>query len=236
VRLPLLRELAELSPDGVEGRVRVDDPGVREPGGPLHRSVRVRGHPDRGPGLLHRPQRRADTVEAAPGQVGVHLLAGPELLDDAEVLGEATHLLRARHGEGVVLHVPVAQAHAEHQPSSGDDVQAGEALRDVDRVVEGEQVDADPDPEVTRLGGEPAEVRQRLDVRERLAQVVLRREHRVPSAVPDGVHEPDLLVEGHHLVAADGLLVRHQETEPGGHGQPLGGLSGSTCTVSRRPC
>ena len=77
-------------------------------------------------------------------------------------------------------------------------------LGDVDRMVQGEQEDARAEDHAARVGGEPREGRDRLEIRERIGQIMLARPHRAEA---HGAREPDLLDV---LAEADGLRLLRQ--------------------------
>ena len=205
-------EELELAAHRRRGRVRVDQPGVREARGPAHRGVGVRRDPDRRARVGDGAHRQPHPVEPGPRQVPRHRPTAPELVDDGEVLGEPPHLLLGRDTERGVLLGAVPEAHREHRPAPADDVEARVGLRRVHRVVHGQQVAAGADDHLPRLGREPGEPGQRLDVGEGPGEVVLAGEDRVEALVPRPPDQVELLVEDDDGVLLGTALVG--EVEP----------------------
>ena len=106
--------------------------------------------------------------------------------------------------ERAVLDVPVSEARADDQPTVRDHVERCELLGDVDRMEQGKQEDTRAEDQAARVRGEPRQGRDRLEVRERIGQIMLARPHRAEA---HGAREPDLLDV---LAEADGLRLLRQ--------------------------
>src|SRR5262249_59750827 len=100
-----------------------------------------------------------------------------------------------------VLHVAIAEAGAEDHTAVGDDVERGELLGDVDGVLQGKQDDAGAERHAAGLRGHTRQSRDRLEIGERVREIVLARPYRAESP---GAGEPDPL---HRLTATDGLRL-----------------------------
>src|SRR5262249_45451220 len=112
----------QLPLERVEPGVRVDVPGVAEPGRPAYRRVAVAGDPDRRPGGADRPQPDRHVVEPPERPLVGPPLLGPEPLDQLDAGDEAADRLAARDPERVPLDVAVADAGAQDEPPTAHHV------------------------------------------------------------------------------------------------------------------
>ena len=170
------RKSVELTRERVQRRVRVHEPRVAEPGRAPHADVGVGRQPDRRAGPLQRGHR--DPHARAAGKVLaliVDRLAAPQALERRQPLLEATDSLARVHAHRLVLGVAIAETHADDQPPAADHVERGELLGEVDRLVQREQQHAGAELHALGLGGHAPERRQRLEVRERVGEIVLTR-------------------------------------------------------------
>jgi hypothetical protein len=120
-----------------------------------------------------RARADGDVVEAPVPAAVRDLVLGPEPPDDLHTLGEPAHPLRHRHPEDGELLRPVAEAHAQHEPAPGDDVEEGADLRDLHRVVERQQHQVGADLEPRHLRRQSLEHRQQREVVEARRRVML---------------------------------------------------------------
>src|SRR5262249_58616250 len=100
--------------------------------------------------------------ERAHVAVDIHRALCPQSLDDLQARLEAAHPLAARHLEGIEFHVAIAEADAEDESPTPDDVEGGHGLRHLDGIVEPEEENPRHARHVPRLGGEPREERHAL--------------------------------------------------------------------------
>ena len=143
----------------------------------------------------------------------MHLVLGPEALDDGERLLEPARALRGVKAKGLELLLLVPQADAEDELAACDLVEGGDLLRDVDRVLERQQDDACAEPHIARLRRQPAEERRGLENLDGVAEVVLARQRAVEA---QGAREPHLLDEGAHALRhglAGRVLRAEEQTE-----------------------
>ena len=199
--------------DRLGGGVGVDHPGIAHSGGPLHRGVGVGRDPDRRPGLLHGLGVEGHRLQAAPFEIGVDVVGGPESLDQVEIGLEPPHLGLRIEPEAVVLHLAVSQPHTEGEPPTAQDVDRCPRLGHVQRVVEREQQYPDPDLHGSALGGDTAHERHALRHGHAVGQVVLPGPDRVPAPVADLSHHPELVVHPRHQVGAYGVLVGEEQAD-----------------------
>src|SRR5690606_37724860 len=92
--------------------------------------------------------------------------------------------------------------------------------------------DADSHPHLPRLGGQSRQVRQRLDVADAFAQVVLSGEHRVPTGIPRGPQQHELFLERADLIGAGQLLIGQEDPEAHRHDRTAARKLRSDCSPS----
>src|SRR5882724_469077 len=216
---PSAQKKLELTLERRERGVGVHEPGVAQPRGAPNTGVAVGGHPDRRAGTLHRAHRDPRGSQAEVPALVVDGFAAPQPLDDLEPLDEATDAVLRVVPQRAVLDVPIAETDAEDQPAVRDHVERRELLGDLDGMVEGQQENPGAQDHAASVGGEAREGRDRLEIGERIGQVVLARPHRAEA---DGARESDLLDV---LAEADGLRllreVLHGEAEAEPHSGSL---------------
>src|SRR5262245_42127773 len=194
-------EKLELARERREGLVRVHQPVVPEPCRPFDAGVAVGGEPDRRPRVLEWPHRDPHAAQAEVAALVGDGLAMPEPFDELQALDQTADALLRVVAERRVFHVAVAEASAEDQAPVRDHIERGELLGDIDGVVQGKQDDAGAKLHAAGLGGDAGQSRDRLEVGERVGEIMLARPHR---AEPHGAGEPDLLDV---LAEADGLRL-----------------------------
>lgn len=191
----------------------VDDPRVADLGRALHGPVVVGRHPDRRMRPLHRPDGRGGPGQPAVRRLEVHGGADPEPLDHIEMRHEALHPLARPHTEGPVLHLAVAQPHAEDEAPARHDVKARRLLGHSHRVQQRQEVDRDGQAHRAGLGGQPGRRHRRLEHRKLAGQEVLPEHHGFEAEVAGQPHLRHRLGEALERRVGGGMLIRHQETE-----------------------
>jgi hypothetical protein len=102
----------------------------------------------------------------------VHRVFRPEALDRFEVFLEAPHAVLLRGAEREVLDVAVAERGAEDHPPAAHDVDSRDLLGDVERLVERQEHQPEVEPHARRLGHDPGQERELLQVPPRRGAVV----------------------------------------------------------------
>ena len=108
---------------------------------------------------------------------------GPQPLDDIETLLEAAHPLAARHAERIELDLAIAETDAKDEIAAPDRIERGDAFGDLDRVVQGRQQYSGDAGHLARLGREPRQKRDQLQLAHAFAQIMLTGGDGVPAAV-----------------------------------------------------
>jgi hypothetical protein len=155
-------------------------------------------------------------------------LAAPQALDHAQRLLEPADSPARVQSYRLVIGVAIAQADADDEPAAADHVERGELLGEVDRLVQRQQQHPGAERHPLRLGRHARQRRQRLEVRERLRQIVLTRPHRRQPHRPRQPHLLDMRREPHRLRLLHSMLhrQRHLYLHPAvsGFRRPLGAL------------
>src|SRR5438046_1958004 len=146
-----------LADDGVDAVVWVHVPAVAQPRRAANRRIGVGADPDRWMRLLHGAAAQRGVLQREVRAGHGHDVLGPQPLHGEEVLLEAAHALLLGRAEGQVLDLAVAEGDAEDDLASAHDVGGRDLLGDVERLVEREQDQPEVDPEIRRLGHDPAE-------------------------------------------------------------------------------
>jgi hypothetical protein len=193
--------------------MRVDEPAVAETRRPTHRPVVVGGEPDRRMRLLDRPAGHRDIGKFADVALAADIVLGPQALDELEALLEAVHASAARHPKGVELDIAIAEPDAEDEVAAPDRVERGDALGDLDRVVQGRQQDACDAGHLAGFGGEPRQKRHQLNLSYPLAEVMLAGGHRVPPTVAGQARHCILTFECRDHVAARWMLAGEKDPD-----------------------
>src|SRR6266545_2196742 len=180
----------ELALERRELGVGVHQPGVAETRGAPDAGIAVGGEPDRRARALERAHRDARAAQAEVAALVGDGLAAPQPLDDLEALDQTTDALLRVVPHCQVLDAAVPEADTEDQVAVRNHVERRELLGDLDRVVQREQENAGAECHAPGVGGEAREGRDRLEVRERIGEIVLARPDR---AEPDCARKPDLL-------------------------------------------
>ena len=143
----------------------------------------------------------------------LHLVFSPESLDDFQRLVHPTDALFALHSKGGVLLVAVAQADAEDETAVGDAVEGGDALGQLDRVVQRQQQHRGSDLHIARLGGQAGEQREHGAHLVGRGQVVLPRGDEAEPGIAGSGHLLDAVLNllGHGL--AGEILVGYEESQ-----------------------
>ena len=163
--------------------------------------------------MLDGPTRQGDVRERAHVVVHRHLVLGPQPLHHLQALLEAPHALPAWHLEGVELHVPVAQPHAEDEVPLPDDVERGHAFRHFHGVVQPDEEDPGHARHVTRIRGQARQVGNELELAHAFAQVVLTGGDGVPAAIPREAGHEALVLEGGDHVAPHRVLIGQEDPD-----------------------
>src|SRR6202011_5147751 len=143
-----------------------------------------------------------------------HAVLGPQPLDQGEVFLEPLDAHAFRHAEGVELDLAIAQADAEDEVAARDHVEARHRLRGVDRVVQVEQQDAEPERHLARFRREPRQQRHRLELLVvALVEIMLAGHERVPAAIARVPHHHELILERAHHVGCERVLVGNEDTD-----------------------
>jgi hypothetical protein len=131
-----------------------------------------------------------------------------------EILLEPPHALLLRGAEREELDVAIAQRHAEDHLAAAHDVDGGDLLGDVERLVQRQQDQPEVEPQARCLGHDAREERQLLQALPRGAAVMHPLGDRV-EAEPVGQARllQELLEPCRHVVALRVLGPEHQ-TEP----------------------
>ena len=132
----------ELALELVELRVRVEQPGVGEPGGAQDGVVVVRGEPDRRPRApASGAARAAARASRKPCPSAVTASPSSRRRTTSSFCSNTASRF-ARQAERVVLLLAVAEPEPEHEAAVRDGVERGRVLRDLDGVEQREQEDA----------------------------------------------------------------------------------------------
>src|SRR5215510_1046365 len=206
-------EELELALERRHGRVGIHQPRVAQARRAPDASVAVGRHPDRRARALHRTHRDPRRPQLEVAALVVDRLAAPQPLDDLEALDEAADAILRILPERLIFDVAIAEADTEDQPAVGDDVERGELLGDLDGVVQGKQQDAGAEDHAARLGGDPRQRRDRLEVRERIGQVVLARPYRAEAHGTREAYLLDVLAEANGLRLLRQVLDGEAEAE-----------------------
>jgi hypothetical protein len=142
-----------------------------------------------------------------------HRLAAPQPLQDVEPLDEPPAALARIQPERLVLGIAVAEPDADDQPPPADDVERGELLGQIDRMVQRQQDHAGAERHALRLRRHAPQRGKRLEVRERLRQIVLTRPHRREPHLPGQSHLFQMLGKPPHLRLLTPMLHRQRQPE-----------------------
>ena len=177
--------------------------------------------------LLDGSARQGHVRERADVGLDADLVLGPEALDDLQALLEPPQALALRHLERIELDLAIAQPHAEDEVAAPDDVERGDALGHLDRVVKIDEQHAGDAGHLSRLGRQAREEGNELELAHAFAQVVLAGADRVPAAIPRQARHRELLVERGHHVGTERVLVGDEDADlhrplPGTRLRPAG--------------
>lgn len=162
-------------------------------------------------GALHGAQDRLYGVELHGVAGEGHLVLGPQAADKVQVVQEAAQTCLTGHAEGVELRVAVAESGADGEASAAHDVQRGQFLSDVDRVVQRHECDGRAEPHLAGLGDDAGQHGERVQVLEGVGEVVLRRPDRGEAGIACEADLFDLFCEArHHVVVGGELAAQHQ--------------------------
>ena len=163
---------------------------------------------------------------------------GPQPLDDFETLLEAAHALAARHAERIELDLAIAEADAKYEIAAPDRVERGDAFGDLDRVVQGRQQHPGDAGHLARLGREPRQKRDQLQLAHALAQVMLAGGDGVPAAVARQPGHRILAFELGDDVAAGRVLAGQKDPDLHDFSDadaPIPGFARSTARMLKQP-
>ena len=146
----------------------------------------------------------------------VDRLAAPQSLQGLQPLHEAADSLAGVHPHRLVLGVAIAETEAHDQPPAADHVERGELLGEIDRLVQRQQQHAGAEHHALGLGRHACQRRQRLEVRERLGEIVLARPDGRKSDSASQAHLLDVLGEARGLRVLRAVLDREREAESHG--------------------
>ena len=150
-------------------------------------------------------------------------LAAPQPLDHLEPLDQTADAIFGILSERAILDVAVAEADAEDEVAARDHVEARHRLRGVDRVVQVEQQDAEPERHLARFRREPCQERHRLELLVvALVEIMLAGHERVPAAIARVANHHELILERAHHVGCERVLVGDEDTDF--HANPPGRL------------
>src|SRR5262249_36633344 len=169
--------------------------------------------PDGWARTLERGQRDADVLQVKVAALVGDRLARKQALDDLERLDVTAHALFRVHVPGLGLDVAVSETDARNEPTPPEHLQPGHLRGDVERLVERQEQDASADRHAVGLRGDPPEHRKRLEVGERMREVVLAGEDQIEA---DGARQPyllDVIPEALDLRVARPMLDREAEPE-----------------------
>ena len=165
-------------------------------------------------GPLYRADVHAHPLQPAGLPVVGHRVLGPQAAHQLQAFHHARDALFLRYVEGIELDLAVAETDAEDEIALRNDVQRRDGLRDVHRVVEVEQQDAEPGGHLARLRDQAGDEGHDLELLVvALVEVVMAREQGIPAAVAGVVHHGDLIAEGAHHVGVAMVLVVDEESD-----------------------
>jgi hypothetical protein len=183
-----------------------------------------------GRGPLQRWHRDPHLAQLEVLALIVDRLAAPQSLQGLQPLHEAADSLAGVHPHRLVLGVAIAKTEAHDQPPAADHVERGELLGEIDRLVQRQQQHAGAEHHALGLGRHACQRRQRLEVRERLGEIVLARPDGRKSDSASQAHLLDVLGEARGLRVLRAVLDREREAES--HG--VGGIYAAVTLPSSR--
>ena len=130
-----------------------------------------------------------------------------------EALLEPAHALALRHAERVELGLAIAEPDAEDEIAAPDRVERGDALGDLDRVVQAGQQHPGDAGHLAGLGREPRQKRDQLQLAHALAQIMLAAGDGVPAAVAREAGHRVLAFELGKDVAAGRVLAGQEDAD-----------------------
>src|SRR5207249_10970436 len=136
-----------------------------------------------------------------------------EALDRREPVDERPDALLRVPPHRLVLDVAIAEGDAEDEAAPGDQVECRELLGGLDGVVEGQEQAPRPERHALGVRGDAGESRDRLEVGERVGEIVLARPD---GGEPHGAREPhllDVLAEPGGLWIVRQMLDREPDAE-----------------------
>ncbi len=142
----------------------VDEPRVTDACGALDGRIVVGGHPDGRTRLLHRADVHVHVVEPAIFAFEADGVLGPQPLHELDAFFEARDALALGYTESIELYVTVAEPDAEDEVALGEDVQCCHGLRDVHRVMQVREQDAESGRHFAGLGHQACQKRHELEL------------------------------------------------------------------------
>src|SRR6266478_5606481 len=200
----------DLALDRRQGAVRVDVPAIAEPCRAADRDIGIGADPNGRRRLLQRLYRAVRPVELEMRALHRDEILGPQAPDRIEAFLEAQAQAGARHAKRLEFDIAVADAAAEDQLAARHDIQGGELLGKVERLVQRQQHEPADEAQPRRDRRGIAEERDLLDGFERVGAVMRALDDAVKAERFGAPHELQIVAQMRSDVARRVLAANNE--------------------------